>query len=70
MLVSCYSNKTGNGAESSAMYFLLQQTARANGLNPEKYVAKAIGLATFIDPERDDYRMLLLWTLCKEYNLD
>ena len=41
------------------MYFSLQQTARANGLDPEKYVAKAIELAAFMDPAKDDYSALL-----------
>ena len=60
---------TENGAESSAMYFSLQQTARANGLDPEKYVAKAIELAAFMNPEKDDYSALLPWNLSKEYDL-
>ena len=60
---------TENGAESSAMYFSLQQTARANGLDPEKYVAKAIELAAFMSPEKDDYSALLPWNLSKEYDL-
>ena len=60
---------TENGAESSAMYFSLQQTARANGLDPEKYVAKCIELAVSMDPGKDDYSPLLPWNLCKEYDL-
>jgi hypothetical protein len=58
-----------NGAESSAMYFSLQQTARANSLDPEKYVAKAIELAAFMDPAKDDYSALPPWNLGKEYDL-
>ena len=60
---------TENGAGSSAMYFSLQQTARANGLDPEKYVAKAIELAAFMDPAKDDYSALLPWNLGKTYDL-
>ena len=38
-------------------------------LDPEKYVAKAIELAAFMDPEKDDYSALLPWNLSKEYDL-
>lgn len=56
------------GAESSATYFTLQQTARANGLDPEKYVAKCIELCAGRDP-KGDYSDLLPWELCKKYDL-
>ncbi|MBQ2070624.1 MAG: hypothetical protein II467_06830 [Bacilli bacterium] len=51
------------------MYFSLQLTARANCLDPEKYVAKAIELAAFMDPAKDDYSALPPWNLGKEYDL-
>ena len=57
-----------DGAESSAVYFTLQQTARANGLDPEKYIAKCIDLCVGRDP-KGDYSDLLPWELCKTYDL-
>ena len=40
-----------DGAESSAAYFTPQQTARANGLNPERHVAKRLELCAGRDPK-------------------
>ena len=57
-----------DGAESSATYFTLQQTARANGLDPEKYVAKCIELCAARDPS-SDHSDLLPWVLCEKYDL-
>ena len=57
-----------DGAESSAIYFTLQQTARANGLDPEKYVAKCIELCVGRDP-KGDFSDLLPWELGKKYDL-
>ena len=59
---------SSDGAESSATYFTLQQTARANGLDPEKYVAKCLELCAGRDP-KGDYSDLLPWELCKRYDL-
>ena len=59
---------SGDGAESSAIYFTLQQTARANGLDPEKYVAKCLELCAERDPS-GDFSDLLPWELRKAYDL-
>ena len=40
-----------DGAESSAAYFTPQQSARANGLDPEKHVAKRLELCAGRDPK-------------------
>lgn len=56
------------GAESSAVFFSLQQTARANLLNSEKYIAKVLEL---IKPNMSEEELdeLLPWNLKKKYNL-
>ena len=57
-----------DGTESSAAYFTPQQTARANGLDPERHVAKRLELCAGGDP-KGDYSDLLPWELCKRYDL-
>lgn len=42
---------SAEGAESSAAYFPPQQTARANGLDPEKYAVKRLELCAGRDPK-------------------
>ena len=37
-------SNTANGAESSLIYFSIQQTARANNLDPIKYIEKLINI--------------------------
>ena len=62
-------NATTGGASSSAIVFSLQQTARANLLDPEKYIAKVIEL---IKPNMpgDELDSLLPWNIAKSYNLN
>ena len=59
---------SGDGAESSAADFTPQQTARANGLDPERHVAKRLELCAGRDP-KGNYFDLLPWQLCKRYDL-
>lgn len=60
-----------DGAESTAEVFSLVQTARANGVDPEKYLAKCIELAVGIKPnDRKEWDRLLPWNLSKEFNLE
>ena len=51
-----------------AAYLTLQQTARANGLDPERHVAKRLELCAGRDP-KGDYSDLLPWQLCKRCDL-
>ena len=57
-----------DGTESSAAYFTPQQTARANGLDPERHVAKRLELCAGRNP-KGDYSDLLPWGLCKRCDL-
>ncbi len=59
---------TSHGASSSAIIFSLQQTARANLLDPEKYISKVLEL---IKPNMSDDELdsLLPWNIAKSYNL-
>ena len=60
-----------DGAESTAEVFSLVQTARANGVDPEKYLAKCIELAVGIKPnDRKEWDRLLPWNLSKEFDLE
>lgn len=61
-------NATSHGASSSAIIFSLQQTARANLLDPEKYISKVLELTKpyMSDDELDS---LLPWNIAKEFNL-
>lgn len=58
-------SNTKEGAKSSAIYFSLQQTARANGLEPVKYLAKVLELISKTK-NLDD---LLPWNLAENYDL-
>ena len=62
-------NATTGGVSSSAIIFSLQQTARANLLDPEKYIAKVLEL---IKPNMssDELDSLLPWNIAKSYNLN
>ncbi len=61
-------NATCDGASSSAIIFSLQQTARANLLDSEKYITKVLEL---IKPNmsNDELDNLLPWNITKSYNL-
>ena len=61
-------NATCDGAYSSAIIFSLQQTARANLLDSEKYIAKVLEL---IKPNmsNDELDNLLPWNIAKSYML-
>ncbi len=61
-------NATTDGASSSAIIFSLQQTARANLLDSEKYIAKVLEL---IKPKMSDDELdsLLPWNLSKNFKL-
>ncbi len=61
-------NAICDGAYSSAIIFSLQQTARANLLDSEKYIAKVLEL---IKPNMSDDELdaLLPWNISKTYNL-
>lgn len=61
-------SNTSNGAESSAIVFSLQQTARANLLDSEKYITKVLEL---IKPNmsNDELDSLLPWNISKQFNL-
>lgn len=61
-------NVSCDGARSSAVFFSLQQTARANMLDSEKYVTKVLKL---IKPDMSEKELdkLLPWELSKAYNL-
>ncbi len=61
-------NATSDGASSSAIFFSLQQTARANLLDSEKYIAKVLEL---INPNMSNDKLdaLLPWNISKEFNL-
>ena len=58
------------GASSTAKVFSLVQTARANGIDPEKYLAKCIELAVALKPgDVQAWDRLLPWNLSKEFDL-
>ena len=59
---------TSHGASSSAIIFSLQQTARANLLDPEKYISKVLEL---IKPNMSDDELdsLLPWNIAKKFIL-
>ena len=61
-------NATCDGASSSAIIFSLQQTARANLLDSEKYITKVLEL---IKPNMSNEELdnLLPWNITKSYNL-
>lgn len=61
-------NATSDGASSSAIFFSLQQTSRANLLDSEKYIAKVLEL---IKPNMsiDELDALLPWNISKKFNL-
>lgn len=61
-------NATSDGAESSAIIFSLQQTARANLLDSEKYITKVLELIK-PDMSEEELDSLLPWNISKEYNL-
>ncbi|MBO6285178.1 MAG: hypothetical protein J6O18_02545 [Bacilli bacterium] len=63
------SSFTGNGAESSAMYFFAPADNQGVGLGPERYVAKAIELAAFRDPLRMNILRFCLETSAKHTTL-
>lgn len=58
-------NFTENGARSSAIYFSIQQTARANGFDPREFVTY---LLTKINPQYKDDQLdyLMPWNITKE----
>ena len=60
---------TPKGAEASAIYYSLIETAKANGLEPYGYLAcmlKKLPYATTVE----DLEMLLPWNLKKELSED
>ncbi len=61
-------NVTTEGASSSAIIFSLQQTARANLLDSEKYISKVLEL---IKPGMSNYELdsLLPWNISKKFIL-
>lgn len=61
-------NATTDGAFSSAIIFSLQQTARANLLDCEKYIAKVLEL---MKPNMSDEALdsLLPWNISKQFDL-
>ena len=61
-------NATSHGASSSAIIFSLQQTARTNLLDPDKYITKVLEL-TKPNMSDDELDSLLPWNIAKEFNL-
>lgn len=61
-------SNTSNGAKSSAIVFSLQQTARANLLDSEKYITKVLELIKQ-NMSNDELDSLLPWNISKLFNL-
>ena len=61
-------SNTQNGAESSLIFFSLQQTARANGLNPIEYIKYVIDNIGS-NPSDEKLESLLPWNFKNRFPL-